>query len=140
MIHYYEGTVFNTPAKTIVNTVNCVGVMGAGIALEFKLRYPEMYKDYKEKCKNDKVKVGRPYLYRLKNDLRILNFPRKKHWRNNSKLEWIESGLIYFRNNYQKINMESVAFPKLGTNNGGLNWSDVKQLMEEYLSDLNINI
>ena len=140
MINYYEGTVFNTSAKTIVNTVNCVGVMGAGIALEFKLRFPKMYKDYKKKCNKNLVRIGRPYIYSHNDNLWILNFPTKKHWKNKSNLDWIESGLKYFRNNYDNVKMESVAFPKLGTNNGGLKWDDVKELMEQYLSDLNIDI
>ena len=140
MIKYYEGTVFNTPAKTIVNTVNCVGVMGAGIALEFKLRFPKMYEDYKEKCKKHLVRIGRPYIYSYSDKLWILNFPTKKHWRNKSEIEWIEAGLKYFRKNYYKVEMKSVAFPKLGTNNGGLDWNDVKDLMEKYLSDLDIDI
>src|SRR6056297_2344119 len=112
MINYYEGTVFNTSAKTIVNTVNCVGVMGAGIALEFKLRFPEMYKDYKEKCNKNLVCIGRPYIYSHNDNLWILNFPTKKHWKNKSNLVWIESGLKYFKNNYDNVEMESVAFPK----------------------------
>ncbi|MGM0411367.1 MAG: macro domain-containing protein [Bacillota bacterium] len=140
MINYYEGTVFNTSAKTIVNTINCVGVMGAGIALEFKLRFPEMYKDYKEKCNKNLVSIGRPYIYSYNGNLWILNFPTKKHWKNKSKLKWIELGLEYFRKNYDNVEIESVAFPKLGTNNGGLKWNDVKNLMEQYLSDLNIDI
>lgn len=140
MIKYYEGTVFNTPAKTIVNTVNCVGVMGAGIALEFKLRFPQMYEDYKEKCNKNLVRIGRPYIYSHSDDLWILNFPTKKHWRNKSEIEWIEAGLKYFSNNYSKVEIKSVAFPKLGTNNGGLDWKDVKDLMEKYLSDLDIDI
>ncbi len=140
MINYYEGTVFNTSAKTIVNTVNCVGVMGAGIALEFKLRFPEMYEDYKKKCNKNLVRIGRPYIYSHSDNLWILNFPTKKHWKNMSKLDWIESGLKYFRNNYDNVEMETVAFPKLGTNNGGLNWDNVKDLIEQYLSDLNIDI
>jgi O-acetyl-ADP-ribose deacetylase (regulator of RNase III) len=140
MIKYYDGTVFNTPAKTIVNTVNCVGVMGAGIALEFKLRFPKMYEDYKNKCNKNLVRVGRPYIYSHSENLWILNFPTKKHWRNKSEIDWIEKGLEYFSNNYSKVNINSAAFPKLGTNNGGLNWKDVKKLMEKYLSNLDIDI
>ena len=135
MLKYYDGTVFNTSAKTIVNTVNCVGVMGAGLALEFKLRYPKMYKDYKEKCDKNLVRIGRPYIYKHSNELWILNFPTKKHWRNESKIKWIESGLKYFKQNNKKVNIESVAFPKLGCNNGGLNWDDVLNLMKKYLSN-----
>ncbi|WLR60158.1 macro domain-containing protein [Guptibacillus hwajinpoensis] len=140
MIKYIDGTVFNSPAKTIVNTINCVGVMGAGIALEFKLRFPEMYKNYQIRCDEDKVKIGHPYLYKVKKNKWILNFPTKYHWRNPSKIEYIEQGLIYFRNNYQRENFESIAFPKLGTNKGGLEWDQVKPIMEKYLMDLDIPV
>lgn len=140
MITYYEGTVFNAPVKTFVNTVNCAGVMGAGIALEFKLRYPEMFYDYVEKCKNKKMKVGVPRIYEYSEDIWIMNFPTKGHWRFPSKIQWIEEGLKYFAENYKKRDIESIAFPKLGTNNGGLNWEEVKILMEKYLTDLDINI
>lgn len=135
MLKYYCGTVFNTKAKTLVNTVNCFGVMGAGIALEFKLRYPEMFKKYEEMCVNGEYKVGRPKLHKLDN-IDILNFPTKNHWRAPSKMEWIEEGLEYFSNNYKKASITSIAFPKLGTNNGGLEWEKVKTVMEEYLSQL----
>lgn len=140
MIKYYEGTVFNTPAKTIVNTVNCAGVMGAGIALEFKLRYPEMYEDYIEKCKEKQMKVGIPRIYEYSEDLWIMNFPTKGHWRFPSKMAWIEQGLKYFVENYKKRNIHSIAFPKLGTNNGGLEWKEVRNLMEKYLKDLDIDV
>lgn len=135
MLKYYEGTVFNTKAKTLVNTVNCFGVMGAGVALEFKLRYPEMFIQYEQMCKDKKYKVGRPRLHSV-DGIQILNFPTKNHWKNPSKIEWIEEGLRYFADNYKKVNITSIAFPKLGTSNGGLKWDDVKPLMEKYLKDL----
>lgn len=135
MLKYYEGTVFNSNAKTLVNTVNCFGVMGAGIALEFKLRYPDMFKKYQEMCISGEYKVGRPRLHKLK-EIQILNFPTKNHWRAPSKIEWIEEGLKYFSLNYKKANIDSIAFPKLGTNNGGLNWDKVKCIMENYLGRL----
>ncbi len=138
MLKYYEGTIFNTPAKTLVNTVNCFGVMGAGIALEFKLRYPKMFLDYEEKCKNKEYKTGRPRLF--KDEMWILNFPTKNHWRYPSKMQWIEEGLQYFVNNYKRAEIESIAFPKLGTNNGGLDWKDVKEVMERYLGNLDIDV
>lgn len=140
MIKYYEGTVFNTPAKTIVNTVNYAGVMGAGIALEFKLRYPEMYEEYVERCKCKQMKVGIPRIYEYSHDLWILNFPTKGHWRFPSKIVWIEQGLKYFAENYKKRDIQSIAFPKLGTNNGGLEWKEVRNLMEKYLDDLDIDV
>lgn len=140
MITYLKGTVFNAPVKTIVNTVNCAGVMGAGIALEFKLRYPEMFNDYVEKCKNKKIILGRPSIYEYSDKLWIMNFPTKNHWKYPSKMQWIEQGLKYFAENYKMRNIESIAFPKLGTNNGGLLWDEVKILMEKYLNNLDMNI
>lgn len=140
MIIYFEGTVFNAPVKTYVNTVNCSGVMGAGIALEFKLRYPEMFDTYYKECKNKELKIGFPRIYEYNKDTWIMNFPTKGHWSFPSKIQWIENGLKYFANNYKKINIESIAFPKLGTSNGGLEWEDVKVLMEQYLNDLDIDV
>ena len=139
MLKYYKGTVFNTPAKTLVNAVNCVGVMGAGIALEFKLRYPNMFQDYKKKCSNGEYNIGTLEIFE-EGEITILNFPTKKHWRYPSKIEWIEEGLKYFVDNYKRLNIKSVAFPKLGSSNGGLKWEDVKEVMEKYLSDLEIEV
>lgn len=140
MITYLDGTVFNAPAKTYVNTVNCAGIMGAGIALEFKLRYPEMFDDYMDKCKSKQMKVGIPRIFEYNDKLWIMNFPTKGHWRYPSKMVWIEEGLKYFAENYKKRNIESIAFPKLGTNNGGLDWAEVKKLMDKYLGNLDIDV
>jgi O-acetyl-ADP-ribose deacetylase (regulator of RNase III) len=140
MIHYTDTTVFNVSAQTIVNTVNCVGVMGAGIALEFQLRFPEMEKDYVARCQQKTVELGRPYLYRDYENLWILNFPTKFHWKHPSKLEWIEQGLKYFAENCHKGGITSIAFPKLGCSHGGLEWNVVSPLMEKYLNPLDIDI
>lgn len=140
MLRYTDTTVFNVGAQTIVNTVNCVGVMGTGLALEFQLRFPEMEKDYVERCNQKKVEIGRPYLYKDYDDPWILNFPTKYHWKYPSKIEWVEQGLKYFADNYQRGGITSVAFPKLGCSNGGLEWSLVSPLMEKYLQDLDIDI
>jgi O-acetyl-ADP-ribose deacetylase (regulator of RNase III) len=140
MLRYTNTTVFNVDAQTIVNTINCVGAMGAGLALEFKLRFPEMEKDYVNRCRAKQVSVGRPYLYRDYGYPWILNFPTKQHWKYPSKLEWIEQGLQYFSENYQKGGITSVAFPKLGCSNGGLNWQVISSLMEKYLHDLDIDV
>ena len=126
--------------KTIVNTVNCVGVMGAGLALEFQLRFPEMERDYVERCNQKRVEVGRPYLYKDYSDPWILNFPTKNHWKYPSKIEWIEQGLKYFSANYQRGGITSIAFPKLGCSNGGLEWEIVSPLMDKYLQDLGIDV
>ena len=140
MLTYTDTTVFNVEAQTIVNTVNCEGVMGAGIALEFKLRYPEMFKDYVDRCERREVKVGEPYLFRECGDPWILNFPTKKHWKYHSKLEWIQQGLEHFVLHCQENGVTSIAFPMLGTSNGHLDWADVKNLMEHYLGALSINV
>jgi len=140
MLHYTNTTVFNVDVQTMVNTVNCVGVMGAGLALEFQLRFPEMERDYAERCKKGMVKIGRPYLYKDYQSVWILNFPTKLHWKHPSKLEWIEEGLKYFINNYKRGGITSIAFPRLGCSNGGLPWDDVLPLMERYLKNLDIDI
>jgi O-acetyl-ADP-ribose deacetylase (regulator of RNase III) len=140
MIKYTETTVFNVKSQTIVNTVNCVGVMGGGLALEFRLRYPDMYEDYINRCQQKQVRVDRPYLYRGYEWPWIMNFATKNHWKYPSKMEWIEQGLTYFVNNYERGQIESIAFPKLGCDRGGLNWNDVQKVMEKYLSDIDIDV
>jgi len=140
MLRFTNTTVFNVDAQTIVNTVNCVGVMGAGLALEFQLRFPEMEQDYVERCKAKRVEVGRPYLYKNYGNPWILNFPTKNHWKYSSKIEWIEQGLKYFSLNYQRGGITSIAFPKLGCSNGGLEWSVVAPIMEKYLRNLDIDV
>jgi O-acetyl-ADP-ribose deacetylase (regulator of RNase III) len=139
MIKYFEGTVFNTDAMAIVNTVNCDGFMGAGLALEFALRYPQMLVDYEQKCKKSSIKIGFVDYYKDK-DIMIINFPTKNSFKFQSNIKWIEEGLKNFRQTYKERNISSVAFPKLGCSNGGLNWVDVKQIMEKYLSDLDIDV
>ena len=136
MLKYTETTVFNTNAQAIVNTVNCVGVMGAGLALEFKLRFPQMYTDYVSRCKNKEIKVGKVNLYHDEYTPYIINFPTKNHWKYPSNLQWIEAGLVDFVQHYLAWGITSVAFPKLGCDRGGLNWSDVKLLLEKHLNNL----
>ena len=139
MITYVKGDIFNSPAKIIVNTVNTVGVMGKGIALEFKNRYPKMFYEYQKLCENSQLDVGRLFLWR-KSEKWVLLFPTKKHWRNPSKLEYIEIGLKKFVQNWDKLGAEAIAFPRLGCGNGGLDWKEVKPLMEKYLKPLPIQI
>lgn len=140
MICYTDTTVFNVGAQTIVNTVNCVGVMGGGLALEFRLRFPDMYNDYVQRCTRKEVVIGKPYPYRVSSGLVILNFPTKKHWRYPSKLEWIDTGLRYFMSNYKQMGVTSIAFPPLGCSRGNLRWEDVEPLMEGYLGNLDLDI
>ncbi|MBX7044024.1 MAG: macro domain-containing protein [Ignavibacteria bacterium] len=130
-----DGDIFESKMQTLVNTVNCYGVMSKGIALEFKKRFPDMFKVYVRQCKERQLRPGVLYIYK-KNIPWILNFPTKNHWRYPSKLEYIESGLEKFSLTYKKKGIKSIAFPKLGTLNGGLEWADVKLLMYKYLSPL----
>ncbi len=130
-----EGNIFESKCQTIVNTVNCEGVMGKGIALEFKNRYPDMFKSYHKLCIQNLIKPGILQLY-SKSSPWILNFPTKLHWRLPSKLEYIELGLKKFASEYNLKNINSIAFPKLGTMNGGLDWVEVKSLMYRYLQPL----
>jgi O-acetyl-ADP-ribose deacetylase (regulator of RNase III) len=135
-IDYLEGDILNAKTQVVVNTVNCEGFMGKGLALQFKKAYPEMFKEYKQKCSDGKLSIGKLHLY--KNTFRywILNFPTKDHWRQNSKLEYIEKGLEEFKNHYQEWGITSIAFPRLGCQQGGLFWNDVKPVMEKCLNNL----
>ena len=126
-VKHIRGNIFNTKCQTIVNTVNCVGVMGKGIALVHKLRYPEMYLEYKNHCAKGLIKPGHLSLYtKQPNAPWILNFPTKFHWKYPSKIEWLESGLQKFVESYEKKGITSIAFPLLGTHNGGLDTEIVK--------------
>ena len=133
-----SATVFNTPAQTVVNTVNCRGVMGAGLALEFKLRYPEMFEDYARRCRAGEVRVGEPYVYKGYASPWILNFPTKLHWKDPSRIEWVEQGLEHFTRMYRKEGITSAAFPPLGCTHGGLDWAQVQPLMERHLGPLDL--
>ncbi len=134
-----EGNLFTSEAQTLTNTVNCVGVMGRGIALEFKSRYPKMFRLYRQMCDKKEVKIGEPYVYRCK-DKWILNFPTKIHWRRKSKMEWILDGLDYLVANYEEWGITSIAMPPLGCNNGGLKFSDVFPVMKSTLNHLDIPV
>nr|WP_176492459.1 macro domain-containing protein [Pseudomonas aeruginosa] len=131
---------FKSEATTLVNTVNCVGVMGKGIALEFKKRWPDLMIDYENKCKKKEVRLGEPYLYTDLAGTSIVNFPTKGHWRAASRLADIEEGLLYFLKKYREWNIESIAFPPLGCGNGGLEWDVVGPLMYKILSKVTIPV
>lgn len=134
------GDMFESRCGTIVNTVNCVGAMGKGIALEFKKRYPEMYREYVDKCRLGEVKPGKPYIYNNADGTRILNFPTKDHWRSPSRLSYVMDGLDWFVKHYEEYGVKSIAFPPLGCGNGGLTWETVGPLMYRKLCDLPIEI
>lgn len=140
-IKIIKGNIFNTTAQTIVNTVNCVGVMGKGIALVYKLRYPNLFGKYQELCKQHLLDVGKLWLYKEDSEQQwVLNFPTKKHWKYPSQYSYIEAGLQKFVDTYQDRGITSIAFPLLGTNNGGLDESRVMNIMTTYLSQCTIPV
>ncbi len=140
MLHVLIGDHFASQAQTLVNTVNCVGVMGKGVAQEFKKRWPGMFEDYAERCQKKAVRPGRPYVYDNGGGKLILNFPTKDHWRSPSKLADIESGLDWFVEHAAEWGITNVAFPPLGCGNGGLDWADVGPMMHAKLSKLSIPV
>jgi O-acetyl-ADP-ribose deacetylase (regulator of RNase III) len=131
-VRYQMGDIFITSAQVIVNPVNCKGVMGKGLALAFKQRYPAMFAVYQQECRIGKLRIGQPTLYRESTPW-ILNFPTKDHWRDASKLEYLEQGLQYFVDHYREMGIQSIAFPKLGAGLGKLSWDEVGPLMVTYL-------
>ncbi len=136
----HVGNLFDSQAQTLVNTVNCVGVMGAGIALEFKERFPDMYEDYVKRCNRSEVKLGKPYLYPRLFPPSILNFPTKEHWRSVSRLADIIQGLEDLEKNYKEWSIASLAVPPLGCGQGQLEWRVVGPTLYRYLSRLHIPI
>lgn len=134
------GNIFESKAKTLVNTINCVGVMGKGVALEFKKRYPLMYEEYVRLCEEGKIKPGEPYYYTDLTGTSIINFPTKEHWRSPSKLSYIRAGLDWIVENYEELGLTSVAIPPLGCGNGGLKWEIVGPVIYEKLKDIPLDI
>lgn len=123
------GDILQSNSQTLINTVNCVGIMGKGIALEFKNRFPEMYEDYVKRCEHKEVKPGVPYLYRGLFPPQIVNFPTKDHWKSVSKMTDVQHGLQYLLENYKAWGITSLAIPPLGCGNGQLEWRFVGPLI-----------
>jgi len=134
------GDLFTSHAQTLVNTVNCVGIMGKGVAQEFKNRYPAMFRDYVARCEGKLVRLGEPYPYYDRSGRIIINFPTKDHWRSQSRLIDIERGLHYLTTHYKEWGVKSLACPPLGCGNGGLEWTEVGPLIFEKLHNLGIDI
>jgi O-acetyl-ADP-ribose deacetylase (regulator of RNase III) len=134
MIELTQGDILKADAEALVNTVNCVGVMGRGVALQFKKAYPENFKVYKAACDAKEVRPGKMLVFdlnQLYNPRLIINFPTKRHWRGNSRIEDIKSGLIDLIQVVQHYNIRSIAIPPLGCGLGGLNWTEVRPLIIE---------
>ena len=138
MITYVQGDLFTSPARVLVNAVNTVGVMGKGIAAQFKKIYPDMFAAYRQYCETKQLTIGKLYLHKTPHKY-ILNFPTKRHWRHPSQPTYIERGLSTFARTYASKGITSVAFPALGCGNGELDYdTQVRPLMDTYLSPLPI--
>lgn len=129
-----NGDIFNSKCEVITNPVNCYGVMGKGLALEFKKRFPDMFRHYQFLCYEGRLTLGNPWVYDFPR--RILLFPTKQHWKYPSKIENIEKGLQHLIIKYPDI--ASIAFPALGCGLGGLQWKDVKQVIIDQFENTDI--
>lgn len=139
MIEHKIGDIFEEDVEALVNSVNCVGVMGRGIALQFKNRFPENFKAYVQACERDEVKPGRMFIHEsgtITNPRFIINFPTKRHWRGKSRMEDIEAGLADLAQEIKRRRIRSIAIPPLGSNLGKLNWADVRPRIESALESL----
>lgn len=139
MICFQTGDVLRAEAEALVNTVNCVGVMGRGVALQFKKAFPQNFSDYKAACDRGEVVPGKMFITErrgLDAPRFIVNFPTKRHWRGKSRMEDIESGLIALREDIDRLGIKSIAIPPLGSGLGGLHWPDVRGRIETHLNDL----
>lgn len=139
MLIYRRTSLLESSAQTLVNTVNCVGVMGKGLAHAFKEREPRMFDAYRAICDRGALSPGKLWLWRGANNW-VLNFPTKKHWRHPSKIEWIEAGLEKFVAAHREQGICEISFPLLGCGNGGLDWADVRPVMEYYLRSVSIPV
>jgi O-acetyl-ADP-ribose deacetylase (regulator of RNase III)/uncharacterized protein YwgA len=140
VVRILEGDLFQSDAQTLVNTVNCVGVMGKGIALEFRKRFPEMYADYLRRCRAGQVRLGEPYVVRRLLPPWIINFPTKQHWRAVSHLSDIVRGLDYLERHYREWGITSLAVPPLGCGQGQLEWRVVGPTLYRHLRRLDIPV
>jgi O-acetyl-ADP-ribose deacetylase (regulator of RNase III) len=140
MLTFTSGDMFAVPADARVNTVNCVGVMGAGVALAFRKRYPEMFKEYKRACAVGAIRPGQLHIWKDLTGDCVINFPTKRHWREKSRYEDIESGLAALRAYLEKIGPIRVALPALGCGHGGLDWDKVRGLIEQRLANVDAEV
>lgn len=140
MVKIIMGDMFESGAQTLVNTVNCVGIMGKGVALEFKKRFPDMFEDYVRRCEAKQLRLGRPYLFKRVLPPWILNFPTKDHWRSVSRLQDIVEGLRYLNEHCKEWGITSLAVPPLGCGHGQLEWRVVGPTLYRYLKALDISV
>jgi O-acetyl-ADP-ribose deacetylase (regulator of RNase III) len=139
MIEEGKGNLLDADVEALVNTVNTVGVMGKGVALQFKIAFPQMFKEYQKACKRGEVQIGKMFVYQISSDKNprfIINFPTKRHWKEDSKLEYIRKGLKALTATIKQYQIKSIALPPLGCGMGGLNWIEVLPLIHQAFKDL----
>jgi O-acetyl-ADP-ribose deacetylase (regulator of RNase III) len=140
VVEFTCGDILREDAEALVNPVNCVSVMGKGLALQFKQAFPANFKEYAAACRRGEVEPGKMVMHwrgRGVNPLYIINFPTKRHWRDKSRIEDIETGLHSLRHEILSRGIQSVALPAIGCGLGGLRWSEVRPLIEQTLGALN---
>lgn len=136
MIKLIDGSIFDSDYDAIVNTVNCAGIMGAGIAKNFKMKYPEMFKQYKLDCARNKIDIGKGSRFDSDCGQIIFNLPTKPNWYDKSTLHYIEQGLVWLRKEIELEGKMSIAIPQLGCGNGGLKWEIVRPIITNQLKGL----
>lgn len=139
MIEYKTGNILKENVEALINTVNCVGIMGRGLALQFKKSFPDNFEAYERACENKEIKPGKMFIFNTDKKIGpryIINFPTKRHWRGDSRIEDIESGLNALAQEVKDRNISSIAMPPLGCGLGGLDWNTVKALIEKTFIDL----
>ena len=134
--------IFDSDCDAIVNTINCVGVMGGGLAAQFRQRFPEMNEAYEIQCGEGIIRPGRMWVWHGggDHDKYLVNFPTKDHWKDPSKLEYIEDGLRDLRHALHVLGIKSIAIPPLGCGLGGLKWDDVEPLIKQYLAGVPVRV
>ena len=140
MLEFVKGDIFDAPADIRVNTVNCVGVMGTGVALAFKQRYPDMFKDYQRDCKDGRVMPGTMHIWKSLTGDWIINFPTKRDWRESSRYEDIDAGLDDLRGYLNGVGRVTIALPALGCGHGGLDWDRVSRMISEKLDGVDAHV
>lgn len=140
MVEYVKGNILDSKCSVLVNPVNCVGVMGKGLALQFKEKFPRNFRYYQDKCKDRMVRPGNVLLYREQTNLYIANMATKDHWRYKSLLQWVKDGLYNLKTVMYELGLYSVAIPPVGCGNGGLYWKEVKPLIKKVFADTTITV
>lgn len=138
MIEFSSDNLLDSSAQALINPVNCVGVMGAGLARAFAKQYPEMFEDYKTACQGGKLSVGKLHAFQLSDGRWIVNFPTKQHWRNPSERQWIIDGLLSLIDFCVREDIDSLALPALGCGLGGLSWQEVEAVLLRFANSQHI--